>query len=235
MRQRPGWTIFLGLVFLMIAISLPVQIMFIYGHGVDELGAVFEKLTFLNILVMAAALTCAVLVWKASPLSRQAVPAFLALVAVNNFFVGYYATDFSMWTTVLATVGLVTLNLPLLHPRMQEILMHPEKRWWLCAERRRLDLPVTIDGTRLTSLKARTFDVSLSGAFVPDVHDVSVGDWITVRMKFGITQIRCQAKVVRRSEPKGIYPGGVGVQFVNMSWRERRDLRRCLQRGYSPF
>ena len=42
--------------------------------------------------------------------------------------------------------------------------------------------------------------------------------------------IRTQARVVRRAEAVGQYPGGVGVQFMNMSWRERRELKRCLER-----
>src|SRR5665213_4610446 len=96
MRRRPMWFILLALAFFGVAISLPLQIMMIYGHGLSEISAVFDKLTLLNWLVLCGTLICSGLVWRASPYLRYAVPLLIALVAINNFFVGYYATDFSM-------------------------------------------------------------------------------------------------------------------------------------------
>jgi hypothetical protein len=233
MRRRPAWFMLLSLGFLVIAASLPAQVMLIYGHGFGEISAVFEKLTAINWLVIFGCLICSALVWRASPYLRNAIPAMIGLVAVNNFVVGYYATDFSMWAATGGTLGFALLNLPLLHPNIQWLLIHPEKRWWMRAERKRMTIPVTIEGTRLQPTRAETFDVSESGAFVAAAKEVGVGDWITVRMKFGtFTQIRCQARVVRREDSKGTYPGGVGLQFMNMSWRDRRDLKRCLERSH---
>jgi hypothetical protein len=230
MRRRPFWFILLACAFVIIAVGMPAQVMIIYGHGFDELSAVFEKLTALNWSVMAAALLCASMTWRASPHTKFLIPGFIVLVALNNFVVGYYATDFSMFTTAASTVGFTLLAVPLLHPDMQWLLLNPDKRWWMRADRKRLHLPVTVEGTRLQSSKAETFDISTSGAFIPVSQNVGVGDWVTLRMKFGYTQIRCQARVVRRSEPRGEYPAGAGVQFMNMSWRERRELQRCIDR-----
>jgi hypothetical protein len=233
MRRRPSWFIFLSLIFFASAVALPAQIMVIYGHSFYELEAVFNKLTLLNWLVFAGLLICSVLVYRASPHMRKASPLMIALVGVNNYFVGHYATDYSMVAASLGTFAFAVINLPLLHPEIQWLMLHPEKRWWMRSERKRLTVPITIEGTRLQPARAETFDVSESGAFVTAARDVRVGDWITVRMRFGtFTQIRCQARVVRRAEAAGIYPGGIGVQFMNMSWRDRRDLRRCLERGH---
>jgi hypothetical protein len=222
----------LSLLFLAVALSLPAQVMIIYGHGFNEIGAVFDKLTWLNDVVMAGCLVCSVLVFRASPILRPLVPFMIVLVALNNYVVGYYATDYSMWAASAGTFGFAFLNLPLLHPRLQWLMLHPEKRWWMRAERKRVQLPVTIEGTRLQPMRNEIFDISESGAFVSGVgKDMRIGDWITVRMKFGMfTHVRCQAKIVRRAEAMGDYPRGIGVQFMNMNWRERASLRRCIER-----
>jgi len=231
MRRRPLWFIVLATVFFGVAISLPAQIMVIYGHGFKELPAVLEKLTLFNWLVFFGALVSGVLAWQVSPYVRFAVPALIALVGVNNYFVGHYATDYSMWQASFGTLGFALLNLPLLNRDIQWLLLHPEKRWWIRAERTRMNVPITIDGTRLSSVRSETFDISETGAFVTNNKDVAVGDWITVRMKFGtFYQFRCQARVVRRAEAAGIYPGGMGVQFMNMSWNDRRELKRHIER-----
>lgn len=235
MRRRPLWFTILSVVFLGIGLALPAQVMYIYGHGFEELPAVFEKLTWLNELVMAGCFVCAYLVYRASPQLNVVMPVLLGLVAVNNYFVGHAATDFSMTTATFGTLGFGLLAMPLLHPQLQWLLLHPEQRWWMRAERRRMSVPVTIEGTRLQPVRNETFDISETGAFVTAARDVAVGDWVTLRMKFGFSQFRCQARVVRRAEARGIYPGGVGVQFMNLSWRERATLRRCLSRSAAPL
>ena len=230
MRRRPAWFIFLSLAYLGIALALPAQIMVLYGHGFEEWSAVLAKLTLLNWMVIGGALISAVLVWQASAFLRYSVPAMIAIITVNNLVVGFYATDYSMLATIGGTIAFVLLNFPLLHPKIQWLLIHPDKRWWMRAERKRLTIPITIEGTRLLAMQSETFDVSESGAFITSDKEFAIGDWLTVRMKFGMfRKIRCQARVVRRAKPAGIYPSGVGVQFVNMSWRDRRELKRCLE------
>lgn len=232
MARRPFWFIGMSVVFVLIALSFPLQIMFIYGHGVGEMGAVLNKLTVLNWLVMGGLIYCAYLVWRAEPYCRVAVPILILLVGANNAVVADYAIDYSFWTAHMATFAFAMFTLPLLAPRVQYLLMHPEKRWWLRADRRRLTIPVTIEGTRLKAIKTETFDISNTGAFVCASDDLGVGDWVTLRMRLStLSQIRCQAVVVRRSSSaKGMYPAGVGIQFMHLGWRERRELRRCLER-----
>lgn len=231
MRRRPRVMLYLSLLFGALALAIPLQAMVIYGHDWHELSTALAKLTELNWLVVGSLLCGAVLLWQASPHIRWFVPLVIGLVAINNFVVGYYATDFSATLTLLATLGFALMNLPLLHPDSINVFLHPERRWWMRAERHRLAIPVAIEGTRLASLRAETYDLSETGAFIPQVRNIGVGDWITVRMTFGaLTQIRCQGRVVRRTEARGIYPAGVGIRFEGVSWRQRRELRKCLTR-----
>jgi hypothetical protein len=220
----------ISILFMFLALGFPLQIMFLYGHGFDEFEAVVDKLTWLNLLCIAGLATSSILAWKASPALRVFQPILLVLVAVNNFVVGYYATDYSALDTTFATLGFLVLNIPLIHAEVRELLRDPTLRWWLRAQRKRMALPVQIDGTRLASIKAETFDLSETGVFIQNERETGIGDVITLRLKFGtVHQFRCQGRVVRRSEPKGVYPAGVGVEFTNLSWRQRRELRRHLE------
>ena len=231
MRHRPRGLTFVAVAFVAVALAMPLQVTFIYGHDFSEWTAIFAKLTWLNWCVCAGLFGGAALLWRASPYVLWSLPALFVLVAVNNSVVIYYSTDYAAWLVVVATLGFAALNLPLLDPDVMSILHRPERRWWLSADRVRMSLPVAIEGTRLAPIKGETFNVSATGICVPHVNAVGVGDWITVRMTFGaFTQFRCQGRVVRRSDAKGEYPDGIGIEFVAVPWRQKRELRRHLAR-----
>ncbi len=232
MAKRPMPLTFMAGLFLLLAFSMPLQVMFLYGHGPSEWQAISNKLTLFNWFVFCA-LTCnAILVWRVSPLLKVSVPALMGGVLLNNWIAGWYATDFSLWTTTVGTLAFMVLNAPLLDDHVQWIIKHPERRWWIRSERRKLCVPVLIEGTQLASLKASTFDVSETGVFVPITRDLGVGDWIHVRLQFdSLNQMRCQGRVVRRAEARGEYPAGVGIEFKDMTWGQRRELRRHIRRS----
>lgn len=234
MQRRPITLIVLALFLACVALSLPAQIMLIYGHSLDELGAVAGKLTVLNWLVMAGCLTCAGLIANASPHSRRAMALLTGVVALNNFFVGYYATDFSPAVAAFATFTFGLLNAPLWSKPMRELMKHPDRRWWLRSPRHRLSIPVLINSARKIPVRAESFDLSETGLFIPvgDTH-LQVDDRITLRLSFGtFARVRCEGRVVRRANAKGTYPAGVGVEFTGLDWRQKRALRRHL-REYS--
>jgi Tfp pilus assembly protein PilZ len=231
MARRPKALTILSFVFLLLAGSMPLQIMVLYGHGFAEWSAVISKLTLFNWFVLTGLALNAALLWRVSPYLRYTMPVLMGAILVNNWIAGYYATDFSLWTTTLGTLAFSVLNIPLLDDHVLWVMQHPERRWWIRAERKRLSVPIFIEGARLNSLKAETFDLSQSGVFVPGTRDLGVGDWVFVRLQFDhLAQLRCQARVVRRNEAKGEYPAGIGIEFMDMSWRQKRDLRRRIRR-----
>lgn len=231
MERRPVALTVLSCVLLLLAAGMPAQVMWLYGHAPGEWGAIFSKLTLINWIVLFGFLGNAFLVWRVSPYLRASVPFLVAAVLVNNWIAGYYATDFSLWSTTLGTLAFSLINIPLLDEKVLWIMQNPERRWWIRAERRRLSVPILIEGAQLNSLRAETFDVSESGVFVSGTRDLGVGDWVYVRVQLdSLAQLRCQARVVRRGVAKGEYPAGVGIQFMDISWKQRRELRRHLSR-----
>lgn len=232
--QRPNASVYLPILFVGIAISLPLQALVIYGHSVGEWTAILSKLSSINWLLIGALMVSAVHIWRVSPYLKWSMPVTLILMGLNNYIVGTYATDYSLLVTSAATLGFLVINLPLTSREILWLLKNPQRRWWLCAHRHRLHVPVLIEGTRLLSIKAETFDISESGIFVPLEQKLGVGDWITVRMSFGtLSQIRCQGKVVRQADAKGSYPMGVGIQFESITRRQRQEISRFLARHAS--
>lgn len=235
MRRRPLTLILLSLALIFVAVSFPLQIILIYGHTLGEMDAVFAKLTTLNWLVILGCLVCSALVAEASPLCRKAMLGLTLLIACNNFIVGYYAIDYAPVLAWAGTLAFALLNLPLYSTEIRKLIRHPEKRWWRRAERCRRSIPVVITGALggRSPVRAETFDFSDSGVFIalPDSH-FDVEDRIAIRLTFGsFSQVRCEGKVVRRTEDvAGGYPSGIGIQFMDLDWRQRQELRRQIGR-----
>lgn len=215
-----------------VAISFPLQIMWLYDHPWAEFAAVWPKLTWLNWVVMAGSVVTGVMIFRAAPGVQRAMYLLIGAVALNNFFVGYYATDFSPWTASFATLAFCVLNWPLQQSEVRELLMHPDRRWWRASPRRRMTVPIFLGGSRKTALRAETFDISESGAFVPVDAALKLEERVSICLTLGtFQQIRCDGRVVRKAEANGCYPAGFGIEFSNLDWWQRRELRRYISRS----
>lgn len=220
----------LSLILVGVAVGLPLQVAWIYGHGMAEWDSVLTKLTVLNWFVVAGSLTCSRLVWNAEPSSALAMGALTLLVAVNNFVVGMAGTDFSWAECIVATLLFSGLNAPLWFGTARAALRDPARRWWLRARRLRRNVHTVVSRSRRAPLKVETFDISESGMFIPLTGpELNVDDDIAVHMSLGaFRHLRCRGRVVRMAGPVADYPGGVGVQFVDLNWDQRRELRTFL-------
>jgi c-di-GMP-binding flagellar brake protein YcgR len=91
-------------------------------------------------------------------------------------------------------------------------------------------VPIFLGQGHGTPLRAETFDLSESGVFIAIEGDpLRVDDLLSVRLNFGtFAQVRCEARVVRRSSARGEYPSGYGLQFLNLDARQKQELRRHI-------
>ncbi len=110
MQRCPGILKVMSWAFVLIAVSFPVQIAARYGQSWSELFDILDKLTWLNWMAIGGLVTCAALVGKASPHTTKAIPALIALIALNNLMVGYFNTDYSFFATNMATLAFVFLT-----------------------------------------------------------------------------------------------------------------------------
>jgi hypothetical protein len=252
MKTRPKELTFLALFLFAIAVGLPVQVMVLYGHPPSEMLAVLGKLTPLNWAILLLAPVVGAMVLRAHAWSRYAVPFFGMLVVYNNWFVSEVGADYDS-TSVKISTGVFLLALSAVFTRdVREILTHPEKRWWLTPLRKRVELPIRVcffakrgdDSISSSEFYAKTFDVSRGGTFVnlddddlalmseETLRNLQVGTqcYISITLK-DLCFLQCRAEIVRRSDGRGHYPGGVGLRFLGLSWNDENILRDHLKRA----
>lgn len=233
MFSRPKPLIWLMIVLFGVAASFPLQIMMLYGHPWEEMPAVLQKLTFFNWLVMGGSVVAGIWIFNAAPGAQIVMNILIGIVAVNNFFVGYFATDYSPWLAGLATLCFGALSWPLKSAEIDFLLKHPEKRWWRAHKRRKVHIPIFLGGSRKTQFRSETWDISESGAFVPVSHKLKLQERVSICLTLNtFQQVRCDGVVVRIAEACGTYPAGVGIQFTNLDWTQRRELRRFLSKAH---
>jgi hypothetical protein len=244
MRQRPRVFDLLALALLLVAFSLPVQVMLMFGHTPGEFTAIFNQLAPMNWVVAMLAVACAVAHWRASPTLWILSPLFILAVGWNNYLVAQAGLNFSWATTLLATGATLALHGLLLTPTARKVLLNPKMRWWLTAPRKRVQLRATIWPVLGGELLTSTYDVSEGGAFFSleeaswtsrrtlSIKNLSVGTVCTLKMKLDSGRaIQCDAEVVRQAEPRGQYPGGFAVRFKSLSREDQKALAQLLRQA----
>lgn len=233
MIVRPKQFYIVAVIMFMIALSFPVQVMFLYGHHWSETAAIFGKITTLNWFVIGCFFLTGYLYFQASRFLLVVAPLMVVLVGVNNYLVGQFAGDFSLAQTSLGTFAVALLYAPLMMPSSQVVLKDPKRRWWRRSRRYNKRVSATINPYVGDMIQAYTFDVSQTGAFVclDNVNPEEmpkVGD--TIRLSFNVTsmrKIRCEAEVVRIAEAQGRYPAGMGVRIL--------EIEKIHQKSFQSF
>lgn len=234
MKKAPWSPRILSVILTGVAVSFPLQIVLLYDHRFSELGAILSKLTGMNLLTMLACSISAVLLWNVSRFSLPALTITAAVVAWNNYLVGYVAYDYTMTSTLMGT-GLFLLTYTfLLHPDAKRALLQPGSRWWLQAERRIMALPTEVHTIHGDFGILKTFDISESGAFIGCDDDslqmFQVGDHCSISIRISdYKRVKCVAKVVRLSKGVGRYPKGIGLHFEDVEAKDARYLRSFLK------
>lgn len=242
MRTRPRELTLLGVLLLLVAISMPLQILFVFGGSPFDFSSIAAKLAPLNWAVIFLSSVLAYLVFRASPLLLGVVPFFLGAVAWNNWLVASLGGEGEGLFPLLSTAGAFLMMGLLAFPNPRRVLANPRLRWWLTPPRRRVELEARVCPTLGGELIARTFDLSEGGAFIAlrdsfwaslregSGRNLSVGTYCSVRLSLNqVSAFSCMAQVVRRGEPAGAYPEGIGIRFISMTPREKKTLLSFLR------
>ena len=237
MRRLPIESYVMMFFLLAIVLSFPLQIVYIYGFESSEFFKTFSMLTKFNYLIMAA-LIVAIFAWKSVSRSLFVVtPIIIALVAVNNYFVGTVGYDYSFTMTSVATLGFVSLHISLLRPNIRLLLRSPEKRWWLQSPRKRVNVPLEVYSLRDARKKSFVAkDISETGALISTDEDFSdenslvEGDMLDLRISLGqLRNMTCQARVVRKAGEVKEGDSCYGLEFVNMDGIKTRNMKKFFK------
>lgn len=234
MKTKPKLFDFLAGFYLTVALSFPVQIMLLYGHTPLQIMQIWNKLTNLNLTVMGCCLLNAVLSRSASPLLKFSVPLSLLAVFVNNNYVALMEVNYSAFQAHGATFGFFLVSGFYLYPKLLYALMFPETHWWKVSPRKQIEVTALISPFQQGHpIKAKTFDLSETGAFFnmsEEQMGFKVNDRLIVLLTLGsLSQIRCEARIVRSDDKRGHYPSGVGISFVDLDRSQRRKIKNYLE------
>lgn len=251
MKTRPRTLVYLAYTLLLIAISLPCQIMIRYGDMPWELAGIFSKLAPLNWVILSLAIFEAYLLWDASPWVWAVAPSFLVAVIWNNWLVATLGTPMLSIIACIASAVTVGIHAVMLQEQTRKVLTQPGLRWWKTPQRRRVTANATIYPTDGGELVSHVVDISESGVFLatpekPEKRStlppkglaaklrmnktLKVGTYCSIRLKLakGLSY-SCTARVVRQNESNGPYPAGFGLCFVSLTSQERRNLEGFIK------
>lgn len=220
MSRRPKGLILYALLCLGIALSLPVQIAIIFELSWGSLGLIWQKLTFMNYLVIASLLATAYVSWKSSYSLRWYATGSVGAVILNNLWVGHVSENYTMMQASLGSLLFaIFAYAPYLMPKAREALLNPSKRWWREATRHSFQAPVTVMSASSDNLQEiLAFDISKTGIFikseVSDFYGLNEGDKVSIKwLSADHEEFERDAIVVRKSEAAGRYPRGLGLKF----------------------
>lgn len=238
--KRPTIFKVFSLIFAGMIISIPLQIMFLYGHSWSEMDMVFRKITFLNWAVMACCLANAILTFRVSRLLSQSLIISIFVVTSNNIVISAFSSDFNPLQVHLSSFlylfGCLVLSM---NPAFQTI-NEERRKWWKIPKRFRTTLPIWIKINDETSYLGKTFDLSRSGAFISyegleeiqgllQKLPVALEQGSEISIVLGMkNHIKCSADIVRKSPPKGNYPGGLGLRFKHLGPIQSIKLNKFL-------
>lgn len=236
MSKRPYSLILLSFFLICIAIGFPLQIMFIYGHSISELGTIYDKLTWLNLLCMFFCLLNAYFLFEGMKIVHWTIPISLVIVTFNNFTVSRIGVDFTHSQTMVASLSFLMLYSLLFEPKAKAVLTGSLKKWWKNPPRYKLHLPISILPHCGIPFDSKTHDLSYGGFFIPydqseNSQKLLPGKKISIKLALDqLTNIRCEGHVVRVALAAGTYPSGMGVKFDNMNFSDRRLLKKYLSK-----
>lgn len=231
MQHKPWQFKILALIFILIGVSLPLQMMMLYEHGLGEVHLAINKLTLLNKVIMFLCFASAYYTFKASRMVFLTIPLNIVAVFVNNYYVAKYGQHFLPGITFVASLSFLMLPAMLLFSRPWLVLMHPERQWWRHEQRFNIQLPIKFLAGPVEMLKS--VDVSASGMFLSCAQSLfEQGALVQVAVPIGNQNLSLQAKVVRKADSSGKYPEGVGFEFTNAGVKERYLLRTYLNKQF---
>ncbi len=243
MRKRPFILTLFALVFVMVALSIPIQIMALYNHGPQDWPMVLQKITLTNWAVITICLINAVLSAQAHKALFFTLPLSVLLVIVNNFLVYRFGTDYSGMQAAISGLFFSVFCLGVFQKDSMKALRNPHLQWWKPAKRRQLSLPVWLEIDGKPQL-ARTVDISSTGAFLStigeDQADTNIqlsaneaGSSLKIYLGLEERELAMEAEIVRfGGGGKSQLPSGIGVRFKDMSLAHRIQLWKLVHVDY---
>ncbi len=227
MKSRPLPFIFLSMIFLLIVFGLYWQVAYYREASLWEIGANLHMWSPMNWVCALTLVINAFLSFHVFGLLKYTLPAQVLIIAYNNYLSSTHGVAYTHSQTTPATLAFIAVvGLCLYKAEAWTLLQRPNLRWWATAPRFERNLPVVVHTRSIKNMRAKTFDVSMTGAFLcslDDTWNVKQDEELIVTIE--ALGFECRARVVRITFGKGNYPEGVGIRFEKLSDHARNLLK----------
>lgn len=232
MKKRPLALTIVAMIFVGIAISLPVQALLLQDPRQFP-----SSMTLLNWMLMLSLLTSAVLLFDARKGARQALLTSITLMLINNYWVGWVETDYSADQTLLGSCLFLAVCMTLLQKESRWVLSRPKQNWWTIPTRKKIQWEVSLspfNSQKIFSLS--TFDASVNGLFiVTEEMTFNEGQRFEILLRTGANQasqlIRGIGELVRTTKASQSHPAGIGLKFTPKDFRDQLLYKKCLDQS----
>lgn len=217
MRNKPLYLKVFPLLAFIIALSFPVQIYYLYGISLDNVGKVISMLTPLNLITMGALMATSVLTLTMSKAIYKFIPVLLFLIFANNAIVGLYGTDYTLIQVGLSFILFGVSLKPFYNTDIKSVIMNPKLRWWESPKRYNVVKPLQLDTGDL-QINSVTTNISKTGLFAEINEKDTLGQFdvdqvIDVKI-LGKKNFTLKAKIIRKTNGSISQPSGFGLEIV---------------------
>lgn len=229
--RKPLWLTALATVLLLNTVSMPLQVMILFGHPLTETQAIWAKLTDHNRAVMLLSPLAALGAYRVCRWGWWAVMVLFSAALLNNAALLPYDTAVSPAAVLLSSGLIVCAGAWLLQPRVMQLFRQRQLQWWKTPPRYAARLPVELARPDNTRLSPRLVNISRTGIYVRGDHQrLAPGDVVSVSIRFERRVVRCLAAVVRKAAGSTTLPAGYGLRFQKVAVADRLWLRTRLER-----
>lgn len=234
MEKKPMIFNFLSLLFLSIALGIPLQIMALYQHDLSSFLLIMSKITDLNWIMISFSIVISIGLYKVNKYVLFVMPILIISVFINNYFVSKLGFDFSQNETLLASILFLIPAVYIYKLDILDCLLAPQAHWWKRGPRRNIELNASIEGLGISMKHLKTFDISNTGAFIllseSEIKELSkFENRGKLKLNFSLSNnevLYLDASLIRAGANKGHYPAGVGVRFNNVKLGNKWNLFR---------
>ncbi len=230
MENKPVSFNIMAFLFLAVAYSIIGKIIYIYDYPLYKFDLAFVHLTQIEKIIITFCVINSYLCYIASPMLKLSLPATIAAMALNNYYVSQVSNQSSLITTFALTFGVLAIISILLTPQVKLAIASENSKWWKVPKRYAMNLPVSVYVNGENPVHANIYDISKGGAFIKSKQltknklpfTLPVGTDIKIRINRNKPlELRCMAQIVRRSDSNGNYPAGIGIQFKEMDFKTK--------------
>ena len=216
MKNKPLYLILFPLLSFVIALSFPVQIIFLYDIPLNDFSKIFSMLTPVNLISMGTLFLAGGLTLFMHQHIYKIIPALLLILFANNAIVGLYGTDFTL-IQVCFSFLLFALSLkPFYKQDIRAVILNPKLRWWKTPTRYSLEKSIALQSAK-SKIKTQALNFSTTGLYAKIDSEEELGLLLLnqiIELDIDEEKIKLQAKIVRIINDTSEFPNGVGLEFI---------------------